>query len=116
VCYELGFYIPEDEFFIDTAVETSYLTNISIIDFFVLCVGLPISGQYGKDKKSCRVAVALCLSEEIPDGVGGRSHAVAQGVSRRLLTATARFRVVANKAALGQVFSYYFDFLCQTFH
>jgi hypothetical protein len=51
-------------------------------------------------------------------------RAVAQAVSRWFLTAAARVRVraehvmfVVNKAALGQVFSQYFGFPCQSsFH
>jgi hypothetical protein len=52
-----------------------------------------------------------------------RGRAVAQAVSRWLPTAAARVRVraeyvwfVVDKAALGQVFSEYFSFPCQSFH
>jgi hypothetical protein len=55
------------------------------------------------------------------DAVNGR--AVAQEASRWLPTAAARVRVraehvgfVVDKAALGQVFSEYFGFSCQSFH
>jgi hypothetical protein len=51
-------------------------------------------------------------------------RAIAQAVSRWLPTAAARFKpgsglvgFVLDKVALGQVFSQYFDFLCQSsFH
>jgi hypothetical protein len=48
--------------------------------------------------------------------------AVAQAVSRWLLTAVAQFAsgqhvgFVVDKVALGQVFSEYFGFPCQSFH
>jgi hypothetical protein len=50
-------------------------------------------------------------------------RAIAQAVSRWLSTATARVRApvwqvgfVVNKVALGQAFSEYFGFPCQSFH
>jgi hypothetical protein len=61
----------------------------------------------------------LLLNESIPVSLG---RAVAQAVSRWLPTTAARVRVlaacgiVADKAALGQVFSEYFGFPCQSFH
>jgi hypothetical protein len=67
----------------------------------------------------------MCFSPNIIKLITSQriGRAVAQAVSRWLPTATAQVRVRAehvgfavDKAALGQVFSEYFGFPCQSFH
>jgi hypothetical protein len=65
------------------------------------------------------MVIAACPSQVQTslDKDNGEEQNIAQAVSRWLHTAAARVRVVVDKVALGQVFSEYFGFPCQSsFH